>query len=368
MATLEELFAGRNLTKMVQGIKPGLPRRIPDAFFAVTDSVPGHVFEWLEFNGQRDLALIVAQDSPAHRIGHPDAVSKSATMLRSFESQVFTANKLRNLIDPNSVSNQRDAMGRQFVMRSSEWFKQRQENLVQTAAQVMLLDFSLHFNERGEILTSSSGATVSIDIGIPAGQINQLDILGSGAIIGTNWATNSTDIIGDLAAIRDQMLQLGGWNITEAFYGANIAEYIASNDAAKEYIRRTPALATQAFLRANKVPDGFQNLNWHDVHDAFYIDASGTVQTIIGDDEIVFTPPPGPEWWKYAQGTEMVPNGLGLVGTDAGDLLGDLSEVQGSFSYAKMGMNPVSIEQFAGLNWLPLIVATRAVCRADVTP
>ena len=32
MATLEELFAGRNLTKMVQGIKPGLPRRIPDGY------------------------------------------------------------------------------------------------------------------------------------------------------------------------------------------------------------------------------------------------------------------------------------------------------------------------------------------------
>lgn len=368
MATLEQLFAGRNLTKLVQGIKPGLPRRIPDEFFRVTDQPRGHVFEWFEFNGNRDMALIVSQDSPAHRVGHPDAIAKSATMLRTFESQQFLANKLRNLIDPTTNEARRDEMGRQFVTRSSEWFKRRQENLVQTAAQVMLFDFAIHFNEKGELLTSSSGATVSIDPAIPAGQINQLDILGSGDIIDTTWATDSTDIIGDLAKIKDQMLQLGGWNITEAFYGGNIAEYIASNDAAKEYINRTPALATQRFLEANKVPTGFQNLNWHDAHDAFYIDASGSVQTILGDDEIVFTPPPSEEWWKYVQGTEMVPSGLGVVGSDASELLGDLIEVQGNFSYATMVTNPVSIEQFSGLNWLPLIVATRAVCRGDVTP
>ena len=223
MATLEQLFAGRNLTKLVQGIKPGLPRRIPEEFFRVTDEAQGHVFEWFEVNGNRDMALIVSQDSPAHRVGHPDASAKSATMLRTFESQQFLANKLRNLIDPTSNEQRRDERGRQFVTRSSEWFKRRQENLVQTAAQVMLLQFALHFNEKGELLTSSSGATVSIDPAIPAGQLNQLDILGSGDIIDASWGTAGTNIIGQLASIKDQMLQSKGWQITEAFYGANIA-------------------------------------------------------------------------------------------------------------------------------------------------
>lgn len=368
MATLEELFAGRNLTAMVQGIKPGLPLAIPPEFMSPTDRVPGHTFEWLEVDGNRDMATIVSQDSPAKRVGLRGYRRKSATMLRSFEAQTFTLNKLRNLLtqDGRGV---RDEMGRAFVTEQTTEFKRRLSNLVQNTAQVMFFTWELHFNEKGELLTSSSGATTSITVSVPAGQKNQLDILGGGAIIGASWATATTDIPGQLESIRQQMLELGGWMITEAYYGKNIAKYIAANDYAKTLIQQTPSLATQVFANANRVPTGFMEFNWRYAGHLYYVDAGGTVRRPVGDDEIIFTPAPSDRsWWKLAVGSEMVPSGVIPVGADASAMLSNVQEVFGEFSYATLSTNPLSIEQFVGHNFLPLVTATKAVCRADVTP
>jgi hypothetical protein len=367
MATLEELFAGRNLTAMVQGIKPELPLVVPPSFLSPTDRVPGDTAEWYEVDGNREMALVVSQDSPARRVGHPGATVRSAKMFRTFESQAFAANRLRNLMAPDG-SNVRDDMGRQFIRQSSEWFARRLINLKQTAVQRMLLQFSLHFNEAGAMLTSSSGATVSISPAIAAGQTGQLDILGGGAIISASWATASTNIPVQLATIRQQMLKLGGWQVTEAYYGKNIAGYIAANDYSKTLIQNTPALATQVFNSAVMVPSGFAGFNWHYAGDAFYVDAAGSIQHLLGDDEIVFTPSPADtSWWGLFYGSEMVPVG-NAIGADASGALANLREVNGEFSYATVTTNPPGIEQFAGLNFLPVIKGLKAVCRCDVTP
>ena len=366
--TLEELFSGRNLTKTTQGIKSGIKVMVPERFFMPTDpTVNGNIFEWIEFDGQRDMAVIVSEDSPAHRVDLQGGKHRSAKMLRTFESQNINANKLRNLIVPGTA-NVKDEKGRQFVSRQARWFKQRQVNLIQASHARMLFTFEIHFNEKGEMLTSSTGATTSITVGIPAGQKGQLDILGSGAIIDASWAVSGTDILGHLDEIKKQMLELGGWEITDCYYGKNIPKYIAANDVCKEYINRTPSLAMQQ-IQQKKVPDGFQDLNWHDASSSYYKDAAGAIQRPLGDDEIVFTPSPEDEtWWKYGKGSEMVPSGLGQVGADAEAMLGDLIEQFGEFAYAVMGHNPVSIEQFTGLNWLFVITATKAVCKGDVTP
>ena len=367
MATFEELFAGRNLTAMVQGVKPGVPMRIPEQLLEPTDEINGHTFEWMEVDGQRDIARITSQDGPAHTVGHQDAKRKSATMIRSFERQAFVMNDLRNLLTANGQV--RDRQGRAYVRRQTEWFKRRLMNLKIAAASQMLFNFRLDYDEKGGLLPSSSGAVVSVVPDIPAGQTGQLDILGNGAIIGASWSNSGTDIMGHLAEIREQMLKLGNWQVTEAFYGKNIPDYIANNTRAKEYIDRTPALARQQVENARKVPDGFQGFNWHNASDAYWIDASGNVQEPLGDDEIVFTPALNDAgWWKHGVGSEMVPTGLGRVGNDANAMFGSVQEVMGDFSYATMAQNPLSIEQFAGCNFLPVISATKAVCKADVTP
>lgn len=365
MATFEDIFSGRNLTRTVQNTKSGVVRRVPDQFFLPTDRHSGRSAEWLQVDGNRQLAEIVAYGSPAKRVGHQGVTQRSARMLHTFESQQFQAEKLLNLL---SDSGERQRMGEQEVARQTKWFKDRIMNLVNASVQFMLLNGKLHFNEKGQLLPTASGAVVTVDAGIPAGQLNQLDILGDGAIIGASWATDTTDIIAHLYNVKYQMMALGGWEITTAYYGKNIPKYIAANTVAKEYIQRTPELAAQAYKQSNKVPDGFQELNWVPAGDLFYIDASGSVQKMLGDDEIAFTPDYGEDWWYHGHGSFAVPRGMVRMGADASDMLSDLEEVIGMFSYAAGQHNPPTVEQFAGHTFLPVLRATKAWCKADVTP
>lgn len=365
MATFEELFAGRNLTRAVQNIKSGLPLSIPPAFMVPTDPrISGNVFQYPIVEGQRDLARLVSQGSPAVRVGHQGVKWNTATMLRSFESQAFTGSKLVNLVSMGNDQVKQN-LGAEEVARQTRWFKQRQVNLMQTSVQLMLYRSQISYNAAGQILNDTSGAVNTVDAGIAAGQKDQLNVDGTGAIIGASWNTASTDIVTHLAQIKDKARKLGGWELTYAFYGKNIPGYIAKNTTAKEWINRDSAQSRQAFA-ANKVPQGFQDFNWYPAGDAFFPDNGGTMRTILGDDEIVFTPEPSDDWWRLALGSEPVPGGVMQVGQSAADVASQLEEVFGMFSYATLGVNPVSIEQFAGNNWLPVITAKYAWYKATV--
>ncbi len=366
MPMTQELLSGRNLTKMVQEIKSGLPLAVPEAALNPTDMVSGNTFEYLKVDGNRDLARIIARGSPARRVSHQGVSLQNVTMLDTSESQAFNGDSLLNLVDMEAPE-QKQLKGEQEIARQTTFFKKRQVNLLQVSVQHMMFNFAIHVDEGGNILPNSTGAMVSADAGIPDGQLTQLDILGAGDIIDASWATAATDIVTQIFNIVQGMLHLGGWQITEAYYGKNIPGYIFGNDTAKEWINRNPTLSAQAFAR-NEVPAGFQSLNWHNAANAFYIDAAGTVQTFVGDDEITFTPTISDDWWRFAYGSNLIPTGAMSRGADANDMLKQLEEVIGPYSYAEMLTNPVRIEQYAGVTWMPMIASTKAVCKGDVTP
>ena len=55
-----------------------------------------------------------------------------------------------------------------------------------------------------------SGSDTTIDYQIPAGNLTQLNMLGSGNILNADWATAGTDIPAQLHAINAAMIQLTG--------------------------------------------------------------------------------------------------------------------------------------------------------------
>jgi len=348
---------------MIQTTKSGLPLMIPPAFLTETDRASGNVAKFLLVEGQRDLARLASQGSPAVRVGQKGISEKNITCLHSFESQQFLGQKLLNIRNPEN--GQVSRMGEGEIMRQTVDFKKRQVNLMQASAQYMLLNGKLFADGLGNILPSSSGAAVTVDCEIPAGQRNQLNILDGGNIISAVWSTAGTDIVTQITNMKRAMLKKGGWPMMHAFYGANIPGYIFKNTIAKEWINRNQQLNKAAFA-ANDVPQGFQNLTWHNVSDAHFIDANGDPQDMIGADDIVFCPDPSTEWWKVFTGSQAVPQGVANYGSDALSMTGDLQEVFGMFGYAAMSHNPVAIEQFAGNNWLHAIAAKYAWCKATV--
>jgi hypothetical protein len=364
MATLESIFGGKNLTDMVQGVKSDIPLSVPEAALQPTDLLSGRTATWPVIESNRAIAEIVAYGSPAKRVGLQGVKEASATMLHSFESQSYDPNKLINLI---STDGQKQQMGREWLAMQTKEFKQRIVRLIQQTVQAMLLSGKIYFNEKGQLLPSDSGAITTVDAGIAAGHLNQLDILGSGSIISASWATASTDIVTQLLTIQEQMLQDGGWLVTECYYGKNIPKYIFANNTAKEWINNNETLSRQAFA-ANRVPEGFQGFNWHYAGNAYWIDAGGTVRKHVGDDEIVFMPTIDKTWYRMFHGSVAVPTGVLGPGQSLDQIVGSIMEAYGIFSYAAGSHNPVSIEQFVGATFLPVIVAKKAWAKADVTP
>ena len=180
------------------------------------------------------------------------------------------------------------------------------------------------------------------------------------------WATAGTSIIQQVTAIKKQQAQAGKQPLMHAFYGANIAKYVAANTSAKELINNTPALA-QSYYNTGDLPDGFLGLRWHPAYSAYALDGSGGVSSIFGDDTIVFTPDPNPQWYQFHEGSYMVPRSVDIV-ADAAAAARQLDIVYGMFGYAKVGHDPVSITQYAGDTFLPILADASQIVIADVTP
>lgn len=365
MPTLSQVLGGKNATGVIQGIKSGIPTVVPEAFLRQSSrTVHGKLISWFEVDGRRETARLVQYGSPAKRRELQGVTERSATALHTFEKQPMNALELLRLINP--ATGELDPMGVSEVQRQTREFKALFSNLRIAAVQFALCKGVIHFDAEGNLLPSSSGAAVSVDFNIPAGNKAQLDVFGGGDIIDASWATGSTKIIQHIKEIKKASLKKTGYAIKHAFYGSNIPSYLANNTEAKEYLVRNPQ-ANQTFIDSGEVPAGLGGLTWHPLDEAFYVDADGTVQPMIGDDEIAFVPEPSEDWYELIPGSYAVPTTVDIAG-DANSALSSLTEQYGMFSYGKVTHDPPSIEQYAGDTFLPLIKVPGAVFLADTTP
>jgi hypothetical protein len=202
---------------------------------------------------------------------------------------------------------------------------------------------------------------------VPAGNKDQLDILGTGAIIGASWATDGTDIIGDVRAIKKAALIKTGYPIRHAFYGANLPQYLLSNTDIGALIHASPVLSQAIAQAPSELPPGFLGLEWHPIDDAFFTDAAGTNQSWFSGDELIFTPDPSSDWWGFMEGTYPVPTSVDVVSSMEA-ALSSFTPAQGAFAYAKAGHNPPGVEYFAGDTFLPLLKNPWAIFLGVVVP
>src|SRR5205814_8532625 len=98
-----------------------------------------------------------------------------------------------------------DRGGEVFLTRQEAYLAQRFANLIefQTAA---MLRGSYSFAADGDLLRHGfSGGETTIDFKVPAGNLSQLNMLGTGNILDADWATAGTDIPKHLHAINAAM-------------------------------------------------------------------------------------------------------------------------------------------------------------------
>lgn len=362
---LSNILGYEAMLGVVERVKSGVPSDwLPPAYLRPTKTVPGHTAQYTRVDGTRTLAQQVVYGAPSKRMGQEGVTKVPVGLIHTFHDILHETTTLMQVMDLNNEARQN--MGMQEVDRQTgQFFRKLRDLRVSTVASALALG-AIYFDGDGNLLPSSSGAKLSIDFGVPAGNKTQLDILGDGSIIDASWATAGTDIVGQCTEIKRSMLKKSGWQPTTAFYGANIPGYLSTNTSFTSIIRSNPAVADS--FKRGVIPPDTAGLNWVPGGDAFYVDADGTIQSWIGDDTVVFAPDPSPDWWQFLEGTYPVPTDLGAITETAIQQMGSIQEVAGFFSYCKVLDNPVTIQQFAGDTFLPLIASPYAVAIADVTP
>lgn len=361
--TLPEILSAPNLLGLVEKIKDGLPtNHLPPGLLgqgATMRRTEGNTFSVIRAAGTFKTAKQTAYGA-ASRGGTASGMSdRPGVTITSAENVELKAADLMNLMEPDGSG--RQAMGRSEVARIVRECTTKCMNLRNATLTSMLANDNAWFDVNGNLLPSSSNAVVTVNTGIPAANRNQIS-----SIIGTTWATDTVDVQGDLAAIHDLAARTTGYPLKHAIYGANILQYLQSNDEISEFWNRSPA--AQDALMKNTIPNGFAGLTWWRGSSAFFQDADGTNQSIIGGDTIIFLPEPDPSWYEWVEGTTPIPTGSFGTSSDLSALLASATAQQGMYGYAVGQTDPLGGKYIYGDNFMPHIRVPEAIFVADVTP
>lgn len=363
--TLEQLLGFNAMLGIVELVKSGLPTDgLLNRMLGMTRGSEGNQGSYWRVEGTRQTSIRVAYGSPSVRRAQKGASEVPVNLLHTFEHIVHKPTTLTQLQSMDNPARQK--LGQQEIDRQTGLFLQYFRNLRIAAVCSALAKGYIWFDINGNLLPSSSNAVDTIDFGIPAGNKDQLDVFGTAAIIGASWATDGTDILGDLTAIKKASIKKSGYPLRYALYGENIPEYLVSNTNIKNMIGGNPRMS-DAFSKG-EIPDGLGGFTWIPAYQWFYEDTDNTLQDWWGGDTVVFIPEPARDWFEVLEGTYPVPTRLGNVSRDGVAALGDIAEVGGAFSYATITDDPVGIKHLAGDTFLPVITSPYAVFIADVTP
>jgi len=362
--TLQQILGGRNLTGVIQGIKAGVPDDLlPAAFMSPTRTVEGEYGTYTKVEGTRQTARIAQYGSPSQQRQLKGISEVSIKLIHTIESIYHKPAVLMNLTHVQDDQKQR--LGEQEIARRTAEFKRLFSNLRLASVYSLLARGAIYFDAEGNLLPDATGAQVTVDFGVPAGNKDQLDVFGDGnPIISASWATAETPIHKQISALKKASRQLTGYPIRHAFYGANVLDYLLGNTKLKELIHNSSALREQA--AGGEVPTGLLGLQWHPVNEAFYVDADEVCQDFFGADTVVFTPEPTPDWYELVEGTYPVPTDVGSVSADGEAAVESVSVEAGMFSYAVVTADPVAIKHVAGDTFLPVLKVPKALFIAKV--
>jgi len=275
-------------------------------------------------------------------------------------------------IDPQSIANLRNVgqgaetvqqIGRNEIARRVGEARQLQTNLRAAAVHLSILDGYLYFDGSGNLLADSTGAKVTIDWGIPAGNRNQLLDSAGSTIIDASWATAGTDILTHVRKVKDRAADLTGYELTTAVYGSNILGYLLGNTAVTNLMQSNAGFNSQ-IISNGEIPSPFLELNWVRGNKFFWADNDGTIRRPVGADEVVFLPDPEPSWFDLVNCSYFVATNEGM----SDESLSGFGVATGPTMYGKIYDDPVAGELIYRDAFLPTINVPNAIFIADTTP
>jgi len=368
---ISDVLSAPNLTGLVQLTAQGIPQVKPASFTRIRHQVNRDYAEWKTAHGARGVAQQTAYGAPAKDDQQTDLGYQTAKCLHSFRTVRLPITDFMNLLQVDNLQKQK--MGRDEVARQVKFHTQRNLNLRTAAADSALFQGNIWIDKQGNMLPSATNSVVTIPSLIPAGNQGQLNVFGTGNILTNGWQNPAeTSIAQQIINLRIASVRLTGYPITHAFYGANVANYLINNTALSTYFSRaafpTPLYSSGVgphVLSSGDLPANLLSLNWIPGYMEYYLDSTGTPQTLLGPDEVVFTcDPDAVDFWQPMEGSYPVPNDYGPTSVD--DVISAYDEKFGMAAWAKPCNNPSTAELFFVDTFLPTVTIPNCIFQSVV--
>ena len=354
---LMDFLSGVQMTELAaaQSIKRGLPWRLPDKLMEASPEKPvGMQIMYDSITGNRQLAQMVSHLDPSRRAETPGVTRKFATALGTKEHLALDSERILALKSNLPVVADR---AKRYLVNDIANFRSRQDNLkLSLVTSVFANQGKIYYDDKGNLLPTSSGAYNTIDFVVPSGNVRvKTDTIGSSSVTVGDWSSTSTDIPNTLRTLRQQNLQANNYNLVHIFYGKNIPSYLAANTEMQTFMSRQNPETNRAFLQTNEVPQGLLDYQWHPVGDAYFVDQNGTVQQWFADNKVVVVPEISSDWYEYYEAGTLVPNQFAAMGSDPEQMINNCFVANGNFAYCVFGIDPIAVKIVGGWYGLPCI-------------
>ncbi len=291
---------------------------------------------------------------------------------------------LSPIIGPNS---QIDVGGQSYIARQTVHLAEKYNNTVELMTTGMFQD-NLYFQMSGDNLLPVIGAPTAPNLGfqipfqIPAGNKNQLNLLGTGNVILTGWQNTGAPLIKNTLQIQAAMTQLTGYQ--PRHYWCN--SLLWYNVLLNAEVRNTAGSSNTPFAQYDRVQEravdgmpqpefaaelrGVPWIQWHIADDVIVtggdVDPSwaqgaaevtaGTTQfvKVCPDNTVIIAPDPSADWTEMYNGAEYISENPGQP----------LQLKRGYTFWKEWVTQPSCIELIALMNALPLLYVPKALAFA----
>lgn len=362
---LMTVLGAPQLCGAIQATKTGVPDIFPPGFYQVDKTVERDLGSYFRVNGQRQVAKQVAYGGASLARTLSGVEEVPVKLIHTAENVTFPMADFRGLIKKDSTGSNLmiDQKGVDEIGRQVRNARVTVDNLRVSSLVSALFLGAIYSDGNGNLLPSSTNARTTVDFVVPSGHKTTLNYDGNGAII-TDWAVTTSSINNQIIALKKAARRETGYLPRYAFYGSNIPNYLITNATLGNFFQRAGAY-NGAFLSEGEIPNPLLGLTWLPAYGSFFEDQTGTNQSVVGADQVAFTPEPSLDWLGWLNGTYDVPTSLTVSG-DAVEALGNVLPVQGDFAYTVMQTDPLSIKMVYGSTFIPVIKVPKAIWIATV--
>jgi hypothetical protein len=317
-----QLMNSTQITKVISRIKT--PQSRFQSFFGMGPGGPaenpvgGHFAGWDIFDRSRAMARGRAPGTgpgtgSLNPIGHV-----SATLYRSHEKVYILEEKVFRTRQLGGNWGNVDARGQNYITKQEEYVAQKFKNSREYLVYSMMRGKMGLLNDGDDwVPVAPAAGTFDIDFQVPAGNLNQLDMLTTGTgIINTVWSNIGADIVTDVMQINAANEQLHGRVVNHLWTDTTVLNYLLNNTRLVT-LGGTANTMFNEFKRTDFTgPDGrqdtgfeivFKGMPWLKIH-AYDggLDVNGTYTKFFDGTTAYFCPDPDSTWCDFLVGSEIV--------------------------------------------------------------